>query len=103
MALDLFCYCSQELALVESTRLKAAAVFRERFGDGLIAYEAKEAVDIHREIAGEFGLEATLWFLISVNDKQSLAPKLSDVVEILRDLFSEESIVVLLNNESAIR
>ncbi len=100
MALDLFCYCSQMPADAEKVRSQAAAVLVQRFGDGLCHYQVKEADVGHREIAGEFGLRAASRFLISVNDKESIAPELATVVAVLKGQFGEGDILVLLNNES---
>jgi hypothetical protein len=75
MALDLFCYCSQEPSEARALHHAAAEVLRERFGEGLFVYEIRDVVDDHREIAGEFGLIAASRFLISVSDKEGLASR----------------------------
>lgn len=100
MALDLFCYCSQSPTIAEPIRSRAAKTLEDDFGDGLIVYEVKEANVVHREIAGELGLQAASRFLVSINDKAALATRVMDIVKILKLFFGDENIIVLLNNES---
>lgn len=100
MALDLFCYCSQEPSEARELHHAVAEVLRERYGEGFFVYEIRGVEDDHREIAGEFGLVASSRFLISVGDKEGLASQLKDVVAVLKAEFGSKNILVLLNNES---
>ena len=77
-----------------------AAKLEARFGTGLVHYRVKAANDIDREIASEFGLRAASKFMISVNDKEALAPELPAVAAAVKAQFGPSDVLVLLNNET---
>lgn len=100
MALDLICYSSRPSDEAEGLRSAVAAKLKARYGDGLVHYEVRVADKVDREIADEFGLRAASKFIISVNDKEALAPELRAVASALREQFGADRLVVLLDNET---
>ncbi len=100
MALDLICYCTRPSTEAETLRSQVAAKLGLRYGTGLVHYKVRDADEIDREIAGEFGLRVGSKFMISVNDKEALASELGAVAAVLKGHFGTDGILVLLNNET---
>ncbi|MDQ1816774.1 hypothetical protein RBA41_26070 [Massilia sp. CCM 9210] len=98
MAIDLFCYSSnskEELGLV----IKGlSAQVEEFYSNKFIVSLAREASQIHHEIAMEHGLNARSLFLIRVNEKNAVE-ELPELVSMVKNIVGGNKVIVLLENE----
>lgn len=92
MALDLVCYWARPSGEAERIRSTIASKLESQYGAGLVHYRVKAASELDQEIASEFGLRAASKFLISVNDKEAMAPELRAVATAVKDGFGADDV-----------
>jgi hypothetical protein len=98
MSIELFCYSTLNRfdtdALISNLRFANDA----RFTDKFILYSAREAGEVGKEIAAEFGFVASATFLVALNNK-SAAGEVGTVVDLIKETFGIDLVLVLFANE----
>lgn len=72
-------------------------IFQSKF----LLYDARDANEIHKEIALEYGLYAQSEFFVHLNDK-SVADQIQKVADLIKDALGRSNVVILLLGETLI-
>jgi hypothetical protein len=99
MSMDLFCYSSKSPAEVEAIMKLVENQNKELFEKKFLISQIRNAGEIQRETALEYGLCANSIFLIRYNDKSAidLAPI---VVELTKKSLGVADSLILFENET---
>jgi hypothetical protein len=99
MAIDLFCYSSlsaqEAQKVIDLMKLQHKGLFDSRF----LIFEAREASQVHKEIALEYDVAANSTFLVSLSDK-SVADLVPTVLILIKSAFGASNVVILSDGES---
>ena len=101
MAISLFCYTNFQKDELEKILAELEAERQEIFATQFIITKAREADEIQREIAMEYGMEVKTVFLVCLNEKAAAA-RMREVAEIIMKSLGEDRVVVLFENERRI-
>jgi hypothetical protein len=98
MAIDLVCYASKPLSEVDKMLDCISTEHLDLFSSQFLISKVFETNEIQKEITLEYGLHASCWFLVRLNDK-SVAGLLSSVEVILKNAMGDNNVVIFLNDE----
>jgi len=98
MAVDLFCYSTASPKEAVETLASLMHDNQEFLGRKFLFSTVREASQIHKEIALDYGMSVHSFFMISLNEK-SAANRVIDVVNLAKNYFRKYDLLVLHGNE----
>lgn len=99
MAIDLFCYASASTTEVQAELDLMVSKHKGLFTERFLVSKACDVESIQKEIALEYGLNASCRFLIRLNDK-SVADLLPTVEILVKNALGVSNVVILFENET---
>jgi hypothetical protein len=98
MAIDLFCYLAENHGEAQEKILRLRDEHSDLFPGYFWLSDAMEVSAIGKKIASEYGFNACSRFLMHLNRKDQ-ADRMEEVENIVRNVFGEENILILWENE----
>jgi hypothetical protein len=99
MAIDLFCYLAENQSEAQEKILRLRDEHSDLFPGYFWPSEAMEISAIGKEIASAYGFDAASRFLMHLGRKDQV-DRMEEVEKIVKNVFGEENILILFENES---
>ena len=98
MAIDLFCYVNKNKQDASEIISRLQRSYVDLLTVSYVFSHPTEVSTIGKEIASDYGFNATFQFLLSLNVKSEIA-RMREAENILKSAFGEENILILWENE----
>lgn len=99
MSLHLYCYSDMSTSEVDAMIASLINKYPFLFSTKFLIYISSDADEIPKQVALEYGFNATSYFLIRYNDKEAL--DLAPMVEsLIKETFGEPHILLLFQNNT---